>query len=403
MNSRERDGKAQDDREQRLRIFIVAGEHSGDHLGAALIGWLDRLAPQRPLYGGVGGPEMERRGFYSLFDIADIAVIGISEVLARLPLIHRRIRETAEAAIAFGPDLVVIIDSPEFTHAVARRIRHHLPKVPVIDYVSPSVWAWRPGRARKMTRYIDHVLALLPFEPDAHKRLGGPPCTYVGHPLLEKLDEMRNAPADELAARLGLDPESPKIVVLPGSRRSEIKRLMAVFGAAIERLEESFPGLEVLLPLAPAVGGLVRSELAGWKTKPHLLEGEQDKFSAFRLAGAALAASGTVTLELALAGCPMVVAYRVGPLELALRPLIKVHSIVLANLVLGENVFPEFLQEQCTPENLAAALASLLAHGPDLERQQEGLDRIAAIMALPDGKAFPGRAAAEIVLDHGSA
>ena len=186
-----------------LKIFVVAGEHSGDALGAKLIAAL-KAAHAGPIqFSGVGGEEMAHEGFVSLFPIEDVAVMGPMSILPRLPRIVRRVYQTVDAALAAAPDAVVIIDSPEFTHPIAKRIRKRAPHIPIIDYVSPSVWAWRPGRAKRMRRYIDHVLALLPFEPDAHARLGGPPCTYVGHPLIEKLDEIQNADAAALALRLG--------------------------------------------------------------------------------------------------------------------------------------------------------------------------------------------------------
>ena len=186
-----------------LKIFVVAGEHSGDALGAKLIAAL-KTAHAGPIhFSGVGGEEMAHEGFVSRFPIEDVAVMGPMSILPRLPRIVRRVYQTVDAALAAAPDAVVIIDSPEFTHPIAKRIRKRAPHIPIIDYVSPSVWAWRPGRAKRMRRYIDHVLALLPFEPDAHARLGGPPCTYVGHPLIEKLDEIQNADAAALALRLG--------------------------------------------------------------------------------------------------------------------------------------------------------------------------------------------------------
>ncbi|MBV8770242.1 MAG: lipid-A-disaccharide synthase, partial [Hyphomicrobiales bacterium] len=228
-----------------LVIAILAGEASGDALGAPLMRRLrEVLAPRKLTFVGVGGQAMEEEGLRSLFPLSEIAVMGFSAVLARLPLILRRIRETAEMIAATNPDALVIIDSPDFTHRVARRVRAKLPKLPVIDYVSPSVWAWRPGRARAMRGYVDHVLALLPFEPAAHRRLGGPNCTYVGHPLSERLADF-TPNVDEEAAR---EASPPVVLVLPGSRRTEIKRLLPVFGEAIARLASTHP----IRPVLPA-------------------------------------------------------------------------------------------------------------------------------------------------------
>ncbi len=382
------------------RIFLVAGEHSGDFLGAALMRSLAQRLDE-PVFAGVGGEHMEEQGMHSLFPLCDIAVMGIADVVARLPLLRRRIGETVRAALAFEPDLVVIVDSPEFTHAVARRIRHHRPGIPVVDYVSPSVWAWRPGRARKMTHYIDHVLALLPFEPEVHRKLGGPPCTYVGHPLVEKLDFIEKCDPARLLEKYGLQTKGPFLVVLPGSRKGEVRRLLPVFGATVKLLRQKYPDLQTLMPVAPMVSDLVEEILQteqgreAWPVPPLAVIGEEEKFAAFNLADAALAASGTVTLELALCGTPMVVAYRVGLPELALRPLVKVHSIVLANLVLERNLFPEFIQEKCTPENLSAAVDELLRQGVELAEQQKGLAEIKKRMQSKHST--PAARAAEIV------
>ena len=381
------------------RLFIVAGEDSGDALGGQLMEALSTMSDRPPSFAGVGGEHMQEQGLESLFPLSEIAVMGPVAILTRLPALVRRVYQTVDAAIAADPDVLVIIDSPEFTHPVARRIRRRRPDIPILDYVSPSVWAWRPGRARKMRPYIDHVLALLPFEPEAHARLGGPPCTYVGHPLIEQLPWLADLDPAPLAARLGLDPARPVLVVLPGSRRSEVTRLMPVFGEAIAGVAAAGGPLEVIVPVATSARGAVAAGLAQWSVIPHMVEGREDRFRAFKLAGAALAASGTVTLELALAGTPMVVAYKVEPLSAPfLRRLITARSIVLPNLILGENVIPERIQEDCTAEALAARLIPLLSDTPERRRQ------MAALATLPSRMAFaeetPSRAAARAVLDH---
>ncbi len=379
------------------RIFLVAGEHSGDLLGAALMASLARELDEPPVFQGVGGALMEKEGLHSLFPLADVAVMGLGAILPRLPVIVRRVYQAVEAAVRFRPDIVVIIDSPEFTHPIAKRIRKRLPGVPMINYVSPSVWAWRPGRAKRMKSYIDHVLALLPFEPDVHKKLGGPPCTYVGHSLVEKNGFITSCSPDQLRQELQLGETGPVLVVLPGSRSNEVRRLMEPFGEVVGILKEKYPDLHVLLPVVQTVEHLVTEQLRDWPCPVHLLRGEQQKFAAFNLADAALAASGTVTLELGLAKAPMVVAYRMGRAEYSLRHLVSVRSIVLANLVLDENVFPEFLQEDCTPEKLSAALEDLLHDTPALQAQKNGLDLVEKKILLEG--TTPSRAAARIVLD----
>jgi lipid-A-disaccharide synthase len=382
---------------QRKRIFIVAGEHSGDVLAGKLIHALrDRAGADAFEFAGVGGDHMEEAGVSSLFPLADIAVMGPVAILARLPKLVRRVYRTVDAAIAFNPDAVVIVDSPEFTHPVAKRIRRRRPSIPIVDYVSPSVWAWRPGRARKMRPYVDHLLALLPFEPEAHKRLGGPPCTYVGHPLIERAPWIDSLDAESLAARLGLKPGLPVLLVLPGSRPSEVSRLMAPFGETVQALQQSAGPFEVVIPAVSSVRPMIEQALSSWPQKPHLVEGEEDKFKAFKLARAALAASGTVTLELGVAGVPMTVAYRVDPVAARLRFLLQVHSVVLANLVLGENAFSEYIQEDCTAAKLSAALAPLLNDTRERAAQLAALAKIRETMFLP-GQTPSGKAA-EIVL-----
>jgi lipid-A-disaccharide synthase len=376
-----------------LDVFIVAGEHSGDQLGFKLMRSLrDRLGVEGVRFRGVGGEAMEREGLHSLFPLSDIAVMGILPVIKRLPTVLARIKATADAIVAAPPDVLVIIDSPDFTHRVARRARRRLPRLPVVDYVSPSVWAWRPGRAKAMRRYVDHVLALLPFEPEAHERLGGPACSYVGHPLVERLAEFRPSAA-ERALR---DQSPPMLLVLPGSRRSEIARLMQPFGETVAQVAAGLPGLRVVLPAVTHLEPEIRQAAASWSVAPEIVTGETAKLAAFRGARAALAASGTVTLELALAGVPMVVAYKVSKLEEQLKHLITVSSIVLPNLILGANAIPELIQDDCTPDRLAAALAPLLGDTPERRTQEAAFAHLDELMAT--GGEAPSERAADLVL-----
>jgi lipid-A-disaccharide synthase len=384
---------------QPKRIFIVAGEHSGDLLGGKLLEALKAKAgPAAFEFGGLGGEHMEAAGLHSIFPMSEVAVMGPAAILAHLPKLLRRGFQAVDATLAFNPDALVIIDSPELTHRIAKRLRKARPEIPIVNYVSPTVWAWRPGRARKMRPYVDHLLALLPFEPEAHARLGGPPCTYVGHPLIEKAAWIDARDTEALRAKLGLAPGLPVLVVLPGSRVSEVTRVMQPFGEAIALLEKRIGPVELILPAVPSVRPLIEQGLASWPRRPHLILGEEDKFAAFKLASAALAASGTVTLELAVTGTPMVVAYRVGALwAFVLRRLIAAPTVVLANLVLGENAFPELLQENCTPAKLAAAVEPLLSDTPERRAQLAALGRIREKMFLPEGT--PSAKAAEAVLE----
>ncbi|KQP24223.1 lipid-A-disaccharide synthase [Methylobacterium sp. Leaf469] len=376
------------------KIWLVAGEDSGDQLGAKLMRGLRDLSDRPIRFGGVGGEAMTEQGFTSLFPIDDVAVMGYLPVAARLRTLLRRIRQTVRDVVDARPDILVIIDSPGFTHAVASRVRKRMPDLPIVDYVSPSVWAWRPWRAAKMRPFIDHVLALLPFEPEAHRRLGGPACTYVGHPLIERLEELR-PDAREAQARAATP---PTLVILPGSRRSEIERLMPVFGATLGQLRKRFGEIEAVLPAVTRHRALIERLARAWDAPVRLVYGEAAKHEAFRRARAALAASGTVTLELALAGVPMVVAYKVSRIEEAVaRRLIQVPTIVLPNLILAQNAMPEFIQADCTAQRLVEALAPLLAGGPARDAQIEALSRIDGLMRLPGGEE-PSRRAARIVL-----
>jgi lipid-A-disaccharide synthase len=379
---------------RQARIFIVVGEPSGDQLGFKLMRALRAAASQGVEFSGVGGEAMAAEGLKSLFPLADIAVMGILPVLARLPTLISRIRRTAARVVAARPDVLVLIDSPDFTHRVARRVRKALPDLPIVDYVSPSVWAWRSGRAKAMRAYVDRVLALLPFEPAAHQRLGGPPCNYVGHPLIERLADLR--PNAQEAARRMAPP--PIIVVLPGSRRSVISRLADDFGAALGLLGERIGPFQAVLPTMAHLAPFVAETIAAWPIQPRIVIGEAEKLAAFRSARAALAASGTVTLELALSGVPMVGAYKVSRWEEPLKYFIEVSSILLPNLILGERAIPEILQRECTPEALAAALADVTREGAARAAQIAALSRLYGLMQLPDDDS-PSARAARLVLE----
>ncbi|MFG1358180.1 lipid-A-disaccharide synthase [Xanthobacter pseudotagetidis] len=375
-----------------LKAFLVAGEESGDQLGGALMEALAARAPEGVAFSGVGGARMGRAGLESLFPMEDLTAIGVAAVLARLPRILRRLKQTVDAVLADPPDVLVLIDAPDFTHRVAARVRAANPNIPIVKYVSPTVWVWRSGRAAAMRPYVDHLLALLPFEPQVHRALGGPPTTYVGHPLLERLGELR--PSAEEAARR--DAQPPLVLVLPGSRRREITRLGADFGWALARLAKT-QAMDLVLPTLPRLKGLIEETIAPWPVKPRIVVGEAEKLAAFRSARAALAASGTVTLELALSGVPMVAAYRIGWLEAQVgRRLLQGTSVILANRVIGEDVVPELLQEFLTVPVLADALARIIADTPLRARQLAGFARLDDIFAI--GTEHPSVKAARVVL-----
>jgi lipid-A-disaccharide synthase len=336
---------------------------------------------------------MGSEGIVSPFDIADLSIIGVASIPARLPLILRRIRETAAAVVAARPDALVIIDSPDFTHRVARRVRKAAPDIPIINYAPPSVWAWRQGRARAMRAYVDEVLAILPFEPAAFERLHGPPCTYVGHPLAERIGELR--PSREEARRRLADP--PVVLVLPGSRRGEINRFAATFGAAIGQAAAAAGPFDLVLPTLPQIAPLARAATADWPVRPRIVTEAAEKHAAFRVARAALAKSGTVTLELALAQVPTVAAYRIAAWEAPIFwRLVRVSSVILANLVIGENVVPELLQEEFLPKPMADRLIPLIGDTAERRRQLEAFARLDAVMDI--GGEPPSLKAARAVL-----
>lgn len=354
-----------------FRLFIVAGEASGDALGARFVARLRQQLGERPLeLSGVGGGALIAEGLSSVFPQEDIAVMGFGPVIARLPLLLRRMADAAKAAAAFSPDLMLTIDAPDFSLRVAKKLRRLAPSVPIAHWVCPSVWAWRQGRARRMRPHVDRILALLPFEPAALARLGGPETVYVGHPLMEHLADYRPGPA-ETAQRA--DAEAPLVLVLPGSRRSEIRHLMPPFAEAVAQVAERLPQARFVLPAVPRLAEAIGEQVAGWPVKPEVVTGEAAKLAAFRRARAALAASGTVTLELALAQVPTVAAYRGAGWEAALaRRLIKLPSVILPNLIIGESVVPEFIQDEASPDALAKALLAVIPEGAARQRQLDG-------------------------------
>ena len=351
-----------------MRLFLIAGEPSGDALGGALMDGLRTLLPD-VAFAGVGGPSMQAAGLQSLFPMADLSVMGLAEVLPKYRHLKRRIRETAEAIARTAPDAVVTIDSPDFCLRVLALARAENPGLKTIHYVAPSVWAWRAGRARKMARVVDHVLALLPFEP-SYMTAAGMSCDFVGHPVVAQ----PQASADEaMLFRAGaqVSSDAPLILCLPGSRRGEVSRLLPIFRAALTRVVAAHPGARIVIPTTPNVTGLVRSLTEGWAgvlvldpTQAPADAYARQKRAAFRAADVALAASGTVSLELAAAGTPMVIAYRMNALSQAIiTRLLRVDTVTLVNLVSETRTVPEFIGRDCRPDPIAAAVDSILGAG----------------------------------------
>lgn len=362
-----------------FRIAIVTGEASGDALALRFLAALRLRLGDRPLeIAGVGGESLISEGLRPIFPQADIAVMGFGPVVARLPLLLRRMSDAARGIVAFGPDLLLTIDSPDFCLRVAQKVRRQAPGIPIAHWVCPSVWAWRSGRARRMKPHVDRILALLPFEPAALERLDGPRTIYVGHPLIERLVELRPNPAEQ--ARRD-DAAAPDVLVLPGSRRSEINHLMPVFGETVARVAAAVPGARFILPAVPHLRGMIAEAASSWPVRPDLVDGEAGKLAAFRSARAALAASGTVTLELALSQVPEVAAYRGAAWEAFLaRRLVKLPTVILPNLIVGERIVPEFIQDDATPEALSSALLAVLAEGPARAAQLAGFAEVERVM-----------------------
>lgn len=362
-----------------FRLGLIAGEASGDALALRFLAALRERMGDRPIeLCGVGDHGLPEAGLRSLFPQADIAVMGFGPVIARLPLLLRRMEDAARGIDAFQPDLLLTIDSPDFCLRVARKVRARAPAIPIVHWVCPSVWAWRSGRARRMAPHVDRILALLPFEPAALARLHGPETVYVGHPLMERLAEMRPEAGEQ---RRRDDAERPLVLVLPGSRRSEIHHLMPVFGEAVAKVAAAVPGARFALPAVQRLLPMITEATAHWSVKPEIVTGDAAKLAAFRGARAALAASGTVTLELALSQIPTVAAYRGADWEAFLaRRLVKLPSVILPNLILGRSVVPEFIQEEATAEALSSHLLAAMAEGGKRREQLDGFAEVETIM-----------------------
>lgn len=367
-----------------MKLTLIAGEPSGDRLGASLMAALKTLVPGVQFH-GIGGPLMQVEGLTSLFPMEELSVMGIAEILPKYRALKRRIAQAAQATLEENPAALITIDSPDFCLRVAKIVKAANPKLKTIHYVAPSVWAWRPGRAVKMARYIDHVLALLPFEPPLMKA-AGMSCDFVGHPVV----------AEPLAAKT--HQPSPLILALPGSRRAEVTRLAPIIGATLGVIKSHHPDLRVALPTVRSVVGLVRDLTQSWPVQPDIIEEPGEKRSAFANAAAAIAASGTVSLELAANGCPMVIAYKMNPLShWLMQRAALVDTVTLVNLVSDTRSIPEFLGRDCTPENIAPALLPLM--GPSLARDAQIAAMDITMERLGKGGEAPNLRAARSVLE----
>lgn len=372
-----------------MRVFLIAGEPSGDKLGAALMRGLRSLVPEVEFH-GVGGPDMTVAGLISLFPMSDLSVMGLAEVLPRLRHLFRRRDEAVSEIARLTPDVLITIDSPDFCLRVAAKAKRARPDLRTVHYVAPSVWAWRPARADKMARSIDHVLALLPFEPP-YMRAAGMTCDFVGHPVVA---EQLATPTDAGRFRDRHDISGPLALVLPGSRQGEVDRLAPIFGAALAKMPKD---ARVVVPAVPHLADTVRTAVRTWPGQPLVVTDPAEKRAAFAAATAALAASGTVSLELAANGVPMVIAYDMNWFSRqVIARMLKVDTVTLVNLVSETRAVPEFLGEACKPETVGRAFANLLLVPSERQRQQEALDR--TMDRLGRGGEAPGLRAARSVL-----
>lgn len=376
-------------------IMLVAGEASGDDRGAGLAHALRRRLDGNLKLIGVGGPRMAEAGVPSLFDMAEISVFGLLEGLLAIPRVRRRAQEVAMAAAREGADLVVLIDSWGFSWLAARALRRLAPRVRLVKYVAPQVWATRPGRAKALAGLVDHLMVINSFEPP-YFEAWGLPTTFVGNPALH-MDFSACDPAG-FRSRHGIGAEAPVLLVLPGSRPGEVDRLLPPFEDAIRRLKVCHPSLQVVLPVAESVADRVKAVVAGWPFRVHVVEGEEEKREALRAGDLALACSGTVTLEVAQAGVPMVVAYRLGSVtHFVARFLIRTPWVVLFNIAARDFVAPELIQDDCTGPRLAAELDRRL-RDPAFRRAQVAAQD-AALDQMGRGGPDPSEAAALVVLE----
>ena len=376
-----------------MKLFLIAGEPSGDRLGAALMIGLKALSPAVE-FAGIGGPLMQAQGMQSLFPMEELSIMGIAEVLPKYFALKRRIAQSAAAALAYSPAAMITIDSPDFCLRVAQIVKSSRPSFRTIHYVAPSVWAWRPGRAAKMAKVIDHVMALLPFEPP-FMTAAGMSCDFVGHPVVS---EPVATPAEARAFRRAHDiaPDAPLIAILPGSRKGEITRLAPQFGEVARNLIANHPTARFLIQTVQSQSALVHGLTQHWPGKPVYLDAPSpmDRAAAFTAANVALAASGTVSLELAAQSCPMVIAYDLNRLTYWLmRKMALIDTVTLVNLVTETRTVPEFLGERCRADLITPAILQLL----DNHRDQIGAMR-QTMKLLGQGDASPGMRAARSVL-----
>lgn len=375
-------------------IYLIAGEPSGDLLAGRLMAALRDLTQGAVRFAGVGGEAMREQGLESLFPQADLAVMGLAEVVPRIPLILRRLRQTLADIEARRPAVIVTIDSWGFTGRVAARLKTRGSTVPRLHYVAPMVWAWKEKRVHQLAERVDRLLCLLPNEPEYFQK-AGLSAVHVGHSVLEGGAGQGDGVA--FRRRHGIADDAPLLCLLPGSRHSETSRLLPVFERTVRLIAATHPGLRVVMPTVETVADSVTRTVSGWRSPVTVVRGTSERYDAFAACQVALAASGTVSLELAMAGLPMVVTYRVAPLTAFLaRRLLKVKYVTLLNLLMDREVVPERLQDDCRPEILAAEVGRLL-DDPQARAEQEREVAVALTRLGRGGESPSRRAAAEVL------
>lgn len=364
---------------KKYTVFLSAGEPSGDFLGSQLMKALKKQLGANVTFVGLGGPLMAAEGLPSLFPIEELSIMGLAEIIPHIRRIRSRIQETVKTIETIHPDIVVTIDSPGFNFRVGKDLKKHIQSIPLVHYVAPSVWAWRPGRARAVAQFLNHLLVLFPFEPPYFLK-EGLPTTFVGHPVVELGLEKLHDPT--FRTRHEISAQTPILTLLPGSRRGEISRLLPVFQETVVKLQQKYPDLQVVIPTLPHLVDQIQKQFTLPVT---IVTTPSEKFAAYKESHAALAASGTVSLELAAASVPMVIAYKVNPItHFLLRRLVKVKYACLVNLLMNQEVVPERLQGDCTPEKLASALegyfsreeGAIFGRGRMVKQLQEAVEKL---------------------------
>lgn len=374
-------------------IYLIAGEPSGDLIGARLMAAIKRRTGGAVRFTGVGGEKMQKEGLESLFPISDIALFGATEIIPHLPLLLRRFRETTADVLAKKPDILVSIDVPGFSFEIAKRLRKAGGAPPLVHYVAPTVWAYRPGRALHIAKLYDHLMVLLPFEPPYFTEVGLP-CSFTGHPIVEEWETLGDRAA--FRKRHGIAETAQVLCLLPGSRRGELARHLPIFGETVARLAKRFPDLTLVLPISGQWRGLAEEASRSWPLRTVLVDSMTEKKDAFAGSDAALAKSGTVTLEAAIARLPMAMMYRVNPLTAWLaKRMLKVRHFTLVNLLADAEIIPEYVQENATPEKLAAAIGELLTSPEARARQVEEAQKAIAKLQTSEK---PSEQAARTVL-----